>query len=104
MAVHGRGAGGEAQINNQRRILLLQAFEMDRAEEKGLSTSLRGQLRTMPGTPLPLSTPARAKFTAPAVAYLAIEDFDGASVDELVMNVPALTRAEAAAALAALGF
>lgn len=101
MTQHGRGEGGAALINNQRRSYLLQSFEMLAQERMGLVNTLRAQQARLPGTPLPSTLPGRAKLIA--AHYAAVEDLDGASVDELRENA-GLTRTEASAALAALGF
>jgi hypothetical protein len=99
---HGVGEHGESQINNAWRALLLASFAMVDAEETALALVLRGEHFALYGTRLPLSLIADERFAR--AGYVWREDFDGASVAELMERVPQLSAAEARGALTTLGF
>ena len=103
------GPDPTAQITNQRRSALAEAYayrDLFGAYGSAVVAGLFAYHDRLPGptgapaTPLPLNTPSRAVLVAGH--YSAIEDFDGATVDELTNNL-GLGEAEAAAALRALG-
>ena len=101
------GPDPTAQITNQRRSALAEAYAYAELYGRTLASStVAGFLAyhdTLPGptgappTPLPLNLPGRAPLIA--AHYNAVEDFDGATVDELTTNVPALSLGDAEAAL-----
>lgn len=105
------GADPTAQITNQRRSALAMAYAYDQAYGPAFASATRAGLLAYhdalpgptgaPARALPLNLPRRAALIA--AHYNAVEDFDGATVAELVANI-LLTESDAAAVLRALGY
>lgn len=89
-----------SSVDNARREAMFLAIDAKALGNSALEIALRARHRALPGTPLPSGFPARAKLVA--AGYLATEDLTGADESEL-QRLAALTRAEARAALAAVG-
>ena len=89
-------------VKRLRRYCLLQAFQARETEQDGLYLALLGKQQDQLGTPLPADFPSRAELIA--AQYVALEDIDGADVNELMRHARLQSRAARAvlAAVAAL--
>jgi hypothetical protein len=87
-------------IRTARRYYLRGALEAEAMGDFEIALALRGKQRAEPATDLPtFSASVTAKLAE--ADYLAVEDLDGADVDELTRNTE-LTRAEATMVVAAI--
>lgn len=89
-----------SELQNHRRYLLLQSFDAQSVGDHGLVRALRGQMVALGGSDLPLTTPGYASLVA--AGYLATEDLDGATSDELT-TYAGVSRRVAEEAFALLG-
>lgn len=81
-----------------RRFYLLKGHTAAKLGEPGLASAWWGKQQAMPGTALPATFPHRAALAA--LNYVALEDLDGADIEEL--QQVGLSRGQAAAVIAAL--
>lgn len=85
---------------NARRYYLLSRLTAHRLGDLGLASLWRHKQEAEAGALLASDFPSRAALVA--AGYATAEDLDGATEDELITNVPTLSRREIAAVLAAL--
>lgn len=85
-------------VPSPRRYYLLKRLSARLGADQPLDGVWRSKQEAQPGTALPATFPHRSQLVA--VGYSAVEDLDGATVDELTTNTD-LNAREAAAVVAA---
>lgn len=81
-----------------RRYYLLKRFAARDAGESNLALTWRAEQLAQPGTDLPVGFPSKAALEA--IGYVAVEDLDGATCEELAEEV-GLNERQALAVIAA---
>jgi hypothetical protein len=89
-----------SELRNHRRYLLMQSFDAQAVGDHGLVRALRGQQQALAGSALASSVPGYSLLIA--AGYVASEDLDGATADEL-NTYAGLSRREAEQAFTLLG-